>query len=188
MVTAREKNFSDLGFGELVQFYADLRKLMYTEMNDVFPGFSTEPVTLNLAMEADKWSGINHAKSRELWSWVDAFHYYSDKKRFKRFDISIKNSGLLLGLAYGMPTKAKTKLKINVIEATPYAVHKKNTRIFELISESAQIYASLLGADEVRIMRPANNDVANYYCSYGYEYVKPTNKSMPVYCTLKIKG
>ena len=188
MTSARDTDCSGLSFSEALRFYGDLRKVLYDEMRVVFPGFMCSPISMRHAVEADGWVSAEHTASRSMWRWVDAHQYYNDKKRFKRYDIAINAGGNLLGLAYGMPSQAKTKLKVNILEGTPYKVHKKNTRIFELISESAQIYADLLGADEVRIMRPVNEDVANYYCSYGYEFVEPAGKNIPVYCSLKLRG
>lgn len=43
----------------------------------------------------------------------------------------------------------------------------KNTRIFEVILEAAQIYAYLLGADEARIMRPVGDDRRRIFESPG---------------------
>ncbi len=173
-------------YRDAVLFYKDLRKLMYEEINQEFPVFHCSLITMEHARQADSWMGADHSPSRNAWSWVNAYQYYTDKKRFRRFDLSICGGGRLVGLSYGMPSQAKTKLKVNLIEATPFEAHKQNTRIFEVISEAAQIYAYLLGADEVRIMRPVNEDVAKYYCSFGYEYVEPIRKNMPVYCSLKL--
>lgn len=171
-----------------MRFYDNLRKALYDEMRAVFPGFACSPINLRDARQADTWVDVDHSGSRSMWRWVDAYSHYNDKKRFKRYDIAIKTGANLIGLAYGMPSQTKTKLKVNILDGTPYEAHKKDARIFELISASAQIYADLLGADEVRIMRPANQDVANYYCSYGYEYVEPAGKKMLVFCSLKLRG
>ncbi len=188
MSTARETDFSNMGFRETVKFYKGLRTLMYDEMNNIYPGFQSGPITLDLALTADTWANADHSKSRQMWSWVNAYSYYTDKKRFKRYDLSVKRGGSLVGLVYGVPSQAKTQLKVNLIEGTPISAHKKDARIFELISESAQIYADLLGADEIRIMRPVNQEVANYYCTYGFEFVEPAGKNLPVYCSLKLRG
>ena len=66
-----------------------------------------------------------------------------------------------------MSSERKAELKVNILEGTPYETHKKAARILERIWKSTQIYADLLGADEVRTIRPANQGLANYYCSYG---------------------
>ena len=87
-----------------------------------------------------------------------------------------------------MPTQAKTKLKINIIEATPIEEHKKNTQIFELISTAAQYYAILLGADEVRIMNPLNADLSDYYATFGYNLVAPAKGKIGTYYSLKLEG
>lgn len=186
MPSARETDFSNMSFRETVGFYNKLRQMMYNEMNMLYGGFHSSAITLSLAQEADNWANTTHTVSRQMWQWVDAYSYYSDKKRFKRFDLAVRNGGHLVGLAYGRPSKVKTQLKIDLIESTPIAAHKQGFRIFELISECAQIYADLLGADEIRIMKPVNADVAKFYCKYGYELVEPAKKRFPVYCSLKL--
>jgi hypothetical protein len=52
---------------------------------------------------------------------------------------------------------------------------------------AAQIYASALGADEVRIMNLVDDRVRDYYCSYGYEFVRPRKTSLMPYCTIKVE-
>ncbi|SIS46118.1 hypothetical protein SAMN05421686_101531 [Thalassolituus maritimus] len=39
---------------------------------------------------------------------------------------------------------------------------------------AAEGYAQRIGADELRIMHPSNQELVNYYSRYGYKYVKGT--------------
>lgn len=139
------------------------------------------------AIQADKWRHIDTNKGRNNWSWESAYRLYRRKSGFKRFDLSVKSGANVTGLSYGEPSQAKTKLKIDIVEATPFKKHKQNTQIFDVISTAAQFYAVLLGADEVRIMNPLNDDLVNYYCSFGYDYVTPKKTKLGVYCSMKVE-
>lgn len=112
----------------------------------------------------------------------------STARLFKRFDIAFKSSGKLAGLAYGVPTAHKTGLKIDLIEATPIRDDKHGRKVFELISYSAQVYAAMLGADEIRIMKPTTASTRAYYESWGYDYVDNSEKpSRPDYCVMRLR-
>lgn len=183
MSGARSKDFSNHTFLETKQYYNELRKVLYDQLKEDFVGFNFTPITFADAVQADAWKG----KGRDEWSWKAAYEVYQRKSSFKRFDLCIKHAGFVSGLTYGMPTQTKTKLKVDIIESTPFREHKNNQKIFEIISTAAQYYAVLLGADEVRIMNPLNDDLVKYYCSYGYEFVEPVKKKLGTYCSMKIE-
>lgn len=186
-MSARDVDFSNYGFRDLVVFYKQLRSTLYEEVRSEYPDFSAGPISLSDAIMADTWDSFDPGKGRNKLEWIKSYHYYTNKKRFKRFDLAIHRGGNLVGLSYGMPSQTKTKLKVNILEGTPINEHKNDIRVFEMISVSAQLYGYLLGANEVRIMRPLNQKVTDHYCSFGYEYVEPAEKNMPVYCSLMLE-
>lgn len=188
MAMAKDKAFSDLSFNEVVSYYSDLRKILYEEINVMYPWFKCGAIGHSDAIQADGWRLLDKNPDRTEWRWVDAYSVYNRKNTFKRFDLCIKNGNNVVGLSYGLPTVSRSSLKIDIIEATPYEKHKKDVKVFELVSRAAQYYAVLLGADEVRIMNPLSKYLADYYCSFGYEYVEPKTKRMGVYCSMKIGG
>lgn len=187
MEIAKDKIFSDLSFKEVITYYSDLRKILYDELNEIYPWFRCGSIGHSDAIQADKWRLLDKNSARTEWRWVDAYSIYNRKSAFKRFDLCIRNGNNVVGLSYGLPTVSKSSLKIDIIEATPYEQHKKDVRVFELVSRAAQYYAVLLGADEVRIINPLSKYLANYYCSFGYEYVEPKAKRLGVYCSMKIE-
>lgn len=186
MTSARDTDFKNFSFAQTRQFYSDLRTALFEEANERWVNLNITPISYADAKEADTWANLGPPE-RSAWSWIDAYGAYNRRDSFKRFEICVKRGGRVLGLSYGIPTKSKTKLKVDIIEATPYREHKQDTKVFEVISETAQMYAVLLGADEVRIMNPLNEKLTAYYCSYGYQYVESAKKSLGVYCSLKIK-
>lgn len=187
MTTAKDMDFSQLTFREVTAYYRELRQVLYDEINQSYPWFKCGAIRLEDAIHADSWRLKDKSPSRTEWKWVDAYTAYNRKSFFKRFDLGMRSGSNVVGLSYGLPTVSKSALKIDIIEATPYSEHKKNTRIFEVISTAAQYYAILLGADEVRIMNPLSEQLTDYYCSFGYNYVEPQKKRLGVYCSMKIE-
>ena len=136
-------------------------------------------------MTADSWSDPD-PRGRNSWSWCIEHPGY--RKIFKRFDIAFKQNNKLVSLSYGVPTAHNTGLKVNLIEATPFKDDKLGVKGFELIAYAAQVYAAMLGADEIRIMKPTSEKTRSYYCSYGFDYVSNSHKpSLPDYCVMRLK-
>ncbi len=175
-------------FAQVVRFYERLRKEIYKHTESIHPQFKCYEIKHSDATIADTWRSVNHTKERSQWSWKYAYQCYNSKSSFKRFDLCIKNGAHPIGLAYGMPTKSKGKLKIDIIESTPIKEHKLNNSVFEIISTGAQAYAALLGANEIRIMNPLNEALSNFYNRFGYERVEPSRKKLGVYCSMKLEG
>lgn len=184
MTSARDRKFSG-DFDEVVQYYSELRQLLYKTVNQKYSQFQATPVSYRDCTMADSWSEVQPQR-RSDWHWKAEYHGY--RRAFKRFDISFKQSQKLVSLSYGIPTAHSTGLKVNLIESTPFKEDKLGVQGFELISYAAQVYAAMLGADEIRIMKPTSPKVRSYYCSMGYEYVSQENKpSLPDYCVMKLR-
>lgn len=184
MTTAREMDFTG-DFQEVTQFYSELRRLLYKRVNQKYGQFQATPITQQDCHTADSWANEEPGR-RNDWYWRNEYTGY--QKVFKRFDIAFKQGGKLVSLSYGVPTAHSTGLKINLIESTPFKEDKLGVKGFELVSYSAQVYAAMLGANEIRIMRPTSPLVRSYYCSMGYEYVSTAHKpSLPDYCVMKLR-
>ena len=70
----------------------------------------------------------------------------------------------------------------------PFEEDKLGAKGFELIDYAAQVYAAMLGEDEIRIMRPTSEKARPYYGSYGFDYVSNEKKlSLPDYCVMKLR-
>jgi len=184
MESARNTKFSG-DFSEVKQFYSELRGILYKKVAQKYSQFKATPISFNDCKVADSWQKVEPQK-RSDWHWCDAYPLYN--KLFKRFDIAFKQSGKLVSLSYGIPTAHKTGLKVELIESTPFKSDKLGIKGFEVISYAAQVYATLLGADEIRIMKPTSLENRAHYCSYGYEYVSNEHKpSRPDYCVIKLR-
>lgn len=184
MMNARETIFSG-EFAEVKEFYTELRKILYQKASQQFGSFYATPISHVDCITADAWAK-EEPRGRNDWFWSAEYPTY--QKIFKRFDIAYKQNNRLVSLSYGVPTAHKTGLKINLIESTPFKEDKLGVKGFELISYAAQAYAAMLGANEIRIMKPTSEKARSHYGSFGYQYVSNKDKpSLPSYCVMKLR-
>lgn len=102
---------------------------------------------------------------RVSWSWPEEFRYWR-KKRHSRWNLAIWNGGELCLLALGAPSRRKTILYFHGVERHPES--RPYTPVLLLVAlQVAEIYATLIGACEVRIREPHPKLVAKYE-SLGY--------------------
>jgi len=105
------------------------------------------------------------------WNWVEG--YNSFKFRYpKRFELALWHKGKLVSLSLGRPTYAGTSLRLDVIEGSP---EEREIKVFPAVIAAMAVYASALGADEIRVMNPINESVKDYYANEGFTYVKKGN-------------
>lgn len=184
MRNARDAEF-DGNFQKVKAFYAELRRELYKDVQQRYAQFIATPISYNDCITADSWRKIE-AERRSDWFWMT--EHPGHQRSFKRFDIAFKQGGKLVSLSYGEPTRHKTGLKIDLIESTSFKEDKLGVKAFEAISYAAQVYAAMLGADEIRIMKPTSPESRLHYCSFGYEYVSNSRKPLlPDYCVIKLR-
>jgi hypothetical protein len=113
------------------------------------------------------------SRPRAEWSWLEASKKYT-KRYPKRFEFAIWYRNKLCGLSYGRPSYAGTRMRIELIEAAPRVGNPLGSRrVVPITIMSATAYAGILGAKELRIMRPAAA-LIGYYESLDFTYVKTT--------------
>lgn len=120
----------------------------------------------NMALEtARKWED---SKSRLVdWQWFNA--YGSFKHRYpKRFELALWHKSNLASLTLGRPTYNATGLRLDFIEGNP---DYREIKVFPIVMAAMTVYAEALGANELRVMNPVNEDVKNYYQQFGLTYV-----------------
>lgn len=110
----------------------------------------------------------NSSIRRVNWDWMDG--YASFKFRYpKRFELAIWSNNKLQSLTLGRPTYNGTALRLDYIEASPSKHNDLKVvpaALFVMI-----IYAEALGANELRIINPINEEVKKYYESLGLIYI-----------------
>ncbi|WP_444926406.1 hypothetical protein ACJJI4_21425 [Microbulbifer sp. TRSA002] len=143
---------------DLYQDHANIRLL----------GIDSEAIT---ASEA--WCDMACSRPRAEWSWQEASAEY--RKRYpKRFELSIWYQGNLCGLSYGRPSFGKSRMRIELIEGAPRSGNPLGPRrVVPITIMNATAYAGILGAKELRIMRPAQ-PLIGYYESLDFTYVPST--------------
>ncbi len=164
-------------YSETIDYYRQLRNLCYqhtlNEHKNSLSAFTLDEISFGAAQMADGWKKTTenvYREHRSKWSWVVMCNNYCNQP--KRFDIAVWQGGQLCGLSYGVPTKRKTKLRLELIEASPLTNNPLRRQITTIITSSAINYAMLLGANELRMMSPANEKVVKYYKSFGYKPVR----------------
>lgn len=105
------------------------------------------------------------------WNWIEG--YSSFKFRYpKRFELALWHKNKLVSLSLGRPTYAGTSLRLDVIEGSP---EEREIKVFPAVIAAMAVYASALGADEIRVMNPINQSVKEYYANEGFTYVASGN-------------
>jgi hypothetical protein len=112
------------------------------------------------------WENIS--TRRVNWNWIDG--YAAFKFRYpKRFELAIWSNNKLQSLTLGRPTYNGTALRLDYVEASPSK--DKDLRVVPAALFVMITYAEALGANELRIMNPINEEVKKYYESLGLIYV-----------------
>lgn len=109
-------------------------------------------------------------KRKVDWEWTTGYNVYSLRYP-KRFELAIWKSDILCGLSIGRPSYNGSRLRIDFVERAPDNCPLRG-QVMQINLLAAEAYALGLGADELRIMHPSNQELVNYYSRYGYKYVK----------------
>lgn len=97
------------------------------------------------------------------WDWDDVRRLY--KAHPKRFELSIWHRDLFLcGASIGKPTQSGSKLRVDFIEAAPENSILDGV-LTDLVIVAGTMYAKAIGASQIRIMKPVNEKVKDYYLS-----------------------
>jgi hypothetical protein len=159
MTHAAIKSYSDAH-----RYYQDLRDAVYEEATHTLGGgMAIRAIGLRTAQIADSWQtleGEDCRPYRSTWSWARAYPWFH--KRPARFEVSVWAGSELCGLCFGKPSLAKTKLGLNLIEATPIRPSPLGRPVFPVISYAASLYAYAIGAEELCILDPLDG-VIEYY-------------------------
>lgn len=125
----------------------------------------------NAALIASKkW--LDSTNRRVGWDWFEG--YSSFAFRFpKRFELAVWEKGVLMSLSLGQPTRHGSALRLDFIEANPDEV--ASVKLFPISVIAMYSYAEMIGASELRLFKPINDTVRQYYEENGFVYVKKGN-------------
>lgn len=129
-------------------------------------------ITFNCQKELRKWEQTG--SRRVAWDWDKVLKSY--RAHPKRFELSIWHKDLFLcGATIGKPTWNGGKLRLDFIEASPIRSPLSGL-IIDLIIIAGAAYAEIIGATQLRIMHPINENVKNLYLGKpGFTYDKRGN-------------
>jgi len=152
--------------------YEKLRIMALKATEDVLKEQNIENITLSTinsnALQASRaWK--QSTKRRVDWDWLEGHSVYRHRYP-KRFEIALWLSNQLIGLSMGKPTYGGSGLRLDLVEAAPTDIVDR-PGIFEMVILAYGVYARLINAKQIRIMHPINEQVKNYYQSFGYTYV-----------------
>jgi len=116
-------------------------------------------------LESQKW---NLSQKRLVkWDWFNSYGAF--KYRYpKRFELALWQEQELASLSLGRPTYNGRSLRLDFIESNP---ENTGIKVFPLVIAAMTTYAEALGANELRVMNPINDDVKQYYQKIGLIYV-----------------
>ena len=103
------------------------------------------------------------------WNWTQGYSAFRFRYP-KRFELAVWAASGLVALSMGRPTYEGHHLRLDFVEARPRELGTR-PQVFQEILLAYQVYARLLGANQIRIMHPINETVRDYYRRFGYTYI-----------------
>jgi len=157
--------------------YESFRNLARTKISEALPYgdknlIKLEGVTTRALSFAKTW---NSYVSRLVdWDW--AFGYRSYCTRYpKRFELATWYGNQLSSLSLGRPSYRGNHLRLDFIEALPENNPLKG-RVVPIVISVAELYGTIIGASQLRIIDPIDPKLVGYYSSFGYRYIKKGTK------------
>jgi len=172
--------------------YQEYRQDSRTIAEQTLPGQYAERVSLKAVdtlsmVQAKNWELSLNRSDDASWSWSEGFKQYAFRHP-KRFDLAIWYADAqLCGLSLGKPTYTGSRLRLDVIEGAPWN-HPLKSKIVEITISTAEVYADLIGADQIRIMRPVNSQVIRYYEKFGFILKQGKASNTPTYLWRNTRG
>jgi len=148
--------------------YQVIRDAVYRVTAGPYPDLNIGPISRVDVFHADQWKSLDAngaRKSRSSWSWANEFTAY--QRIPLRFEVSIKSGQMLGALCYGQPSRAGSRLRLNLIESTPVRPTPLGGRAFPVIAFAAASYAEAIGATELWILDP-DPSIEGLYMREGF--------------------
>ncbi|ARU55606.1 hypothetical protein OLMES_1531 [Oleiphilus messinensis] len=151
--------------------YESLREMARNSIGNELPYTDRSNIHLRgicqkALLQAKLWD--NDPKRLVDWPWDSGYQDYSYRNP-KRFELATWYGNTLAGLSLGRPSYAGTRLRLEFIESRPSSSPLKG-RIVPITISVAELYANIIGADELRIIDPVDQKLVEYYTSFGYRY------------------
>ncbi len=138
------------------------RNLPYTDKNRI----SLNRIDSNALSQAGCWS--NDPNRKVDWPWVSGYADYS-RIRPKRFELALWYDSTLCSLSLGRTSYHGSRLRLDFLESRPTDCPLKG-RVTPIVFSTAEVYAQIIGASELRVIDPIDDNLIEYYSSFGYKY------------------
>jgi hypothetical protein len=148
--------------------YEKIRALaLEIAQNSVDGKYKLTKITSQALQATSSWG--NSAQRRYDWDWKKNYSYYCVSYP-KRFEIAVWERDMLTAISLGRPTYNATGLRLDIVEAMPRDLGERSN-VFDTIILAYELYARMINANHIRIMKPVNDTVKAFYEKYGYRYV-----------------
>ncbi|MDE1168016.1 MAG: N-acetyltransferase [Pseudomonas sp.] len=162
-------------------FKAAARKIAYERVK-AEPGFlkaGIDPAMVRYdAIDAEAIAASH------LWGAEVVLYPWENVRGWKRkdprgLDVSLWYGKELCGLCYATPRKSSICIKVILLEGKPNKFHPLRGVVASLAIVSIDIYARMLGCEEIEIQEPSQG-AAHWYLELGFEYNAQGRLVMPV--------
>lgn len=152
--------------------YQDKNSILLSEITDSAI-FSFNSLSRNLERKVD-------------WDWKFGAQMYRNRYP-NRFELAIWHNNTVCGLSLGRPSYNGTRVRLDFIERVLGANPLKG-RVTPIAVTAYEVYARLIGASQVRIIKPAE-ELIMYYSSLNYVFVNGSSTSEnPSYLYKTLEG
>ena len=167
--------------------YTNIREIAYELTMDELP-YQDKKAILLTEINSRALCGIAKSSDRSVdWDWK--FGVQSYRKRYpNRLELAIWYNNSICGLSLGRPSYNGTRVRLDFIERIPGLNNPLKGRVTPIAVTTYEVYARLIDATQVRIIRPAE-ELITYYTSLSYVFVRGTEtKSNPSYLYKNLEG
>lgn len=106
------------------------------------------------------------------WAWDDD----ANAHLASRFEVAVWEHEGLTGLCRGKPININDSgLALEIVEAAPDIPLAKRSHVLPIVDVCAEVYASLIGATEIRLMEPTSTSRIRLYAMMGYKHIPSGN-------------
>lgn len=164
-----KSHYEDLRHTSRLAAYKGLAAVMSNRRKEgiLRDNISLSGFTLECQRELRKGEVVS--SRRIVWDWdVARKQYHAHPKRFE-LAVWYKNQQMC-GASIGKPTRHGSKLRLDFLESAPQGTPLDGL-ITDIVITAGVAYARLIGATQLRIMKPINEQVKSYYLSKpGFSY------------------
>ena len=144
----------------------DALKASENVLRQDYPDLRLTTIDSTALQASQRW--MNYPNRKVNWDWFNGYGPFKFRCP-KRFEVAVWYKKQLHCLSIGRPTYRATALRLDFIERSPAI---REIAVFEVVITAMLTYSKMLGAKEIRVMHPINEQVKNYYASYDFTYVK----------------